>query len=85
MSAICTSPANFTIARAPDDFSEIYIEWSHIVRAPAGVFICKHRPMPDRAPYDVVKIVRCPSDVCKRRPGAVRTPYGARPMSFYPQ
>jgi len=31
------------------------------------------------------KIVRCPSDVCKRRPGAVRAPYGARSMSFYPQ
>ena len=38
--------------------------------------------------YDInflKKIVRCSSDVCKRRPGAVRTPCGARPMSFHPQ
>jgi len=31
------------------------------------------------------KIVRCLSDVSKRRPGAVRAPYGSRPMSFYTQ
>ena len=28
---------------------------------------------------------RCLSSVCKRRPSVVRTPYGARPMSPYPQ
>ena len=60
--------------------------------------LVRHRTMPGRAPYDArmgtvgivrdklkKKIVRCPSDVCKRRPGAVRAPYGARPMSFYPR
>ena len=61
----------FDNRRAPDDFSEIYIEWSHIVRAPAGVFICKHRPMPGRAPYD---IVRCPAGVVRDQPDTVRCP-----------
>ena len=32
------SPANLIIARAPDNFSH-FLTWSHIVRAPAGVFI----------------------------------------------
>jgi len=39
ISAICTSPANFIIARAPDDFKHVFLAWSHIVRAPAGVCI----------------------------------------------
>jgi len=37
ISAICTSPANLIIARAPDNFKEFSLAWSHIVRCPAGV------------------------------------------------
>jgi len=47
-------------------FKKINLAWSHIERAPAGVCIWKHRPMPDRAPYGVVRdqpdIVRCLAD-----------------------
>jgi len=39
ISAICTSPANLIIARAPDDFKEFSLAWSQIVRVPAGVCI----------------------------------------------
>ena len=42
----------------------------------------RHRTMPYRAPFEFyTKIVRCPSDVCKRRPCAVGTPYGPRSLS----
>jgi len=42
------------IAWTPDYFKEFFLAWSHIVRAPAGVCIWKHRPMSGRAPYDGV-------------------------------
>ena len=46
--------------------------------------LVRHRTLSGRAPlesYDIfyTKIVRCPSDVCKRRPGTVWCP------AFYPQ
>ena len=37
ISAICTSPADLIIARAPDDFKEYYLALSHIGR-PASVY-----------------------------------------------
>jgi len=44
--------------------------------------IFRHRTMPCRAQFEFyTKIFRCPSDVCKRRQCAVRTPYGPRPLS----
>ena len=45
VSANCSSPANSIIARAPDDFKDLSLVWSDIVRAPVGVCIW----------YDVVR------------------------------
>jgi len=50
-------------------FLRISLAWSHIVPAPSGVCIWKHRPVPGRAPYD---IVRCPDGVVKDQPDTVR-------------
>jgi len=55
-----------------------YDVWLGTVRCPVG-----HRW--NRTYIFYTKIVRCLSDVCKRRPVAVQAPYGARPMSLYPQ